>query len=70
MVQKSTESADPAAPEAERDNHVRLLVSLLTAKLMTKCHVLQNCSQEERLAHTKRLVNQTTEGLTVTKASA
>ncbi|KAI3367236.1 hypothetical protein L3Q82_008287 [Scortum barcoo] len=62
------ESAVPAAPGCEStaedsENQLRLFVALLTVRVLTKCHALQNCRQEEWVAHTKRLVNQTMEGL-------
>ncbi|KAI3375651.1 hypothetical protein L3Q82_003965 [Scortum barcoo] len=62
------ESAVPAAPGCEStaedsENQLRLFVALLTVRVLTKCHALQNRRQEEWVAHTKRLVNQTMEGL-------
>lgn len=69
---QTTESADPPAgcestTEAESENQLRLFVTLLTLRVLNKCHALQNRSNEEWVTHTKRLVNQTMEGLTITE---
>ncbi|KAI3376172.1 hypothetical protein L3Q82_016695 [Scortum barcoo] len=47
----------------DSENQLRLFVALLTVRVLTKYHALQNRRQEEWVAHTKRLVNQTIEGL-------
>ena len=70
--QTTTESADPSASpepetEAESENQLRLFVTVLTVRVLTKCHALQNRSQEEWVTHTKRLVDQTMVGLTVSE---
>lgn len=71
--QTSLESGDPSASgcesttEAESENQLRLFVTLLTVRVLTKCHALQNRSHEELVAHTKRLLNQTMEGLAITE---
>ncbi|KAK1880661.1 Sorting nexin-4 [Dissostichus eleginoides] len=44
-----------------------MFVTLLTVKLMLKCHALENRSTADWTAHIKRLVNQTMEGLAITK---
>lgn len=45
---------------AKAENQLWLFV---TVRVMTKCLALQNRSQEERVSHTKTLVNQSMEGL-------
>lgn len=68
--QTSTEPGDPSASgfesitETESENQLCLFVSCWHW-VLTKCHALQNCSQEEWFTHTKRLVNQTIKGLNV-----
>ena len=70
--QTTMESADPSAScesetEADSENQLRVFVTLLTVRVLTKCHALQNRSQEEWVTHTKRLVNQTMVGLTLSE---
>lgn len=68
----SAESADPSdsglesTTEAENSHsQLHLFVSVLTLRVLRKCKALQNHSQEEWVAHSKRLINQTMEGLTL-----
>ncbi|KAK5848259.1 hypothetical protein PBY51_005888 [Eleginops maclovinus] len=57
----------PDLSAAESEKQLRLFVTLLTVKVMSKCHALKNRSQEDWTTHTKRLVNKTMEGLAITK---
>ena len=76
MVQTSTsvESSDPSASdsksttESERVDQLRLFVTLLTVKVLSKCHAPKKCRQEELIAHIKRLVDQTMQDLTIAES--
>lgn len=72
--QPMQKSADPfslsgAAMGAESQDQLRLFVSVLTVKLLSKCHATKSRSQEEHVTHIKRLVSQTLEGFTVAENS-
>ena len=62
------ENPDPPASttKARSEDPLRLLVTILTVRVLNKCHAFQNRSQDECVAHTKRLAHQTMEGLTIT----
>lgn len=70
----TAESADPSASgcesttQAEGEEQLRLVVTLLTLKVLTKCDALQNRGHEEWVSHAKHLVNQTMEGLTISES--
>lgn len=68
----SAESADPSASglestteAANTHSQLRLFVSLLTLRVLRKCKALQSRSQDEWVAHSRRLIEQTMEGLTL-----
>lgn len=72
--QPMQKSADPFSPSgapmgAKSQDQLRLFVSVLTVKLLSKCHAIKSRSQEEYVAHIKRLVSQTLEGLPVAENS-
>nr|XP_046246742.1 uncharacterized protein LOC124060169 [Scatophagus argus] len=52
---------------AENENQLQVFVTVLTVRVLNKCNAVTNHNQEEWVAHIKRLVNQTMEGLTVTE---
>lgn len=55
-------------PEAVRnENPLQLFVALLTVKLLKECQALQNRTHEQWVAHSKRLMGQTLEDLTLTE---
>jgi len=61
-------SASPeAAEQTEAKDHLRLFVTLLTTRLLTRCHSLQNRGEQEWISHAKRLINETMAGFTVAK---
>lgn len=68
--QMTPQPGDPSAAshcettsKVEKANQLRLFVTLLTVRLLTKCHTVQHQRQEEWIAHTQRLIKQTLEGL-------
>ncbi|GLD71795.1 uncharacterized protein AKAME5_002311900 [Lates japonicus] len=67
----SPESAEPPASGCEATtkkdsgDQLRLCTTLLTVRVLTKCQALKTCSHEEWVPHTKHLVSQTVEGLTI-----
>lgn len=68
------EPADPFPPSgapmgAESQDQLRLFVSVLMVKLLSKCHANKSRSEEEYITHIKRLVSQTLEGLHVAENS-
>lgn len=70
--QSSYEDPDAAIqvsiPEAVRnENPLQLFVALLTVKLLKECQALQNRTHEQWVAHSKRLIVQTLEDLTLTE---
>ena len=70
--QTSTDSDDPSASsesetETEGENQLRLFVTVLTVRVLTKCHTIQNLSQNEWITRIKRLVDQTMVGLDVSE---
>ncbi|XP_042292019.1 uncharacterized protein LOC121913375 isoform X2 [Thunnus maccoyii] len=70
--QTTAESADPSASsesetEVESENQLRLFVTVLTVRVLTKCHAIQNMSQDEWVARIKRMVDQTMKGLDVSE---
>ncbi|XP_071344876.1 uncharacterized protein [Trachinotus anak] len=62
-----SDSGCESTTKAEGEDPLRLFVTLLTVKVLTKCQAVQNCSQEKWINHTKRLVNQTMEGIAITE---
>ncbi|KAM7396296.1 hypothetical protein PAMP_019346 [Pampus punctatissimus] len=66
-AEPSTSSGCESTTKTESDNQVRSFVTLLTFRVLTKCHALQNRGLEECVNHTKTLVNQTLEGLALTE---
>ena len=69
LVVDQPENPDPPASttEARSEDPLRLLVTVLTVRVLNKCHAFKNQSQEECVARIKRLVHQTMEGFTITK---
>lgn len=65
----TSQKTDPptSTPEAERDNERRQFVILLAAKVLAECLTREILCQEEWLAYTKRLIDQTMEGLSVSE---
>lgn len=65
--QNSTEPPAPttleSVPEAQDKNQLSLFVTMLTMKVLCKCNILQNLSQDDWIPQLKRLVNQTMEQL-------
>ncbi|GLD64645.1 uncharacterized protein AKAME5_001618100 [Lates japonicus] len=66
------ESADPSASACEApaetvDDQLKLFVTVLTMRVLTKCRTLKVRRNEEWVAHTKHLVEQTLEELTVSE---
>lgn len=53
--------------EAKDGHELRLFVSLLTVRVLTKCNALENHSKEVWLSHTKKLRDKTMEGIVVSK---
>ncbi|GLD60816.1 uncharacterized protein AKAME5_001268300 [Lates japonicus] len=56
-----------ATSKTESKDQLRLFATLLMVRVLTQCQALKNRSQEEWVPHTKRLVNQTMEGLTISE---
>uniref|UniRef100_A0A0F8AZN5 Uncharacterized protein n=1 Tax=Larimichthys crocea TaxID=215358 RepID=A0A0F8AZN5_LARCR len=52
--------------ETDSQKQLRQFVTMLTLRLLHKCNTVQSRTKEQWVAHTKTLVSQTMEGLTVT----
>ncbi|XP_071362424.1 uncharacterized protein [Trachinotus anak] len=61
----STSGCEDAAEEAEE---TRVFVALLTARVLSKCPVVNLWTQESLVAYTQQLVDQTLQGLTLSGA--
>ncbi|CAK6976392.1 uncharacterized protein LOC124060169 [Scomber scombrus] len=66
------ESADESASgeseaRAESSDSLHNYVTVLVVRVLTKCHTLKGRHQKEWIKHTKRLVQQTLEGLAVSE---
>lgn len=72
--QTTPQPGDPSAAShceststTQSEHQLRLFTTLLMVRLLTKCHTVPHGEQEEWIAHTQRLINQTLERLTETE---
>lgn len=61
--QKASSASRCQETLGEVRDQLRLFVSTLTVKVLTKCGVIQNCTSQQWSNHATRLINQTMEGL-------